>query len=364
MLTALSGFGFAIALALLVLLFARPQRLTGDVWLYVWTGANLALFAGMVLARLDHAGLAIAGSFTVQIAVSLLAPALYLFTWSLTKGRTPVRKLALAGLPVVVTAIFLTVLAFIPMQVSSGRILVQVPALWLALLPLAAIAGNALFPLAALRRIHDHRKALGRAPTQTIRSDLDWVRAWIASHLILLGVLLISFMLTFTGWLDADLQLGTVLVAQGSLLGYVGFRGITRSHVFFAADEAVWRAARLGTQRQRAEADFEAIKQRLAEREIHTQPGLNSQQFAAQMGWGMDRINEAIRAGGNTSFSQLVTQARLSTFKAWARDRAHARINSLTLALDAGFGSKSAFHDAFKAQEGITPGEWRRRHQR
>ena len=360
MLTALSAFGLAIATTLLILLMARRPVLAGDAWLYVWIGANIVLFTGMMAAMNGAGATAFAGSFLAQLAVSAMGPALYLFAWSLTHGRAPINRLLLAALPVAGTLAFIATLTVIPSEIIEGRLIIPDAPLWTGLLPLGSILGNAAFPLAALRRLSKHRRGLGRAPAQAIQSDISWVRIWAIAHLVLLGVLMAAFLLTFAHGLSAMFQLSLIFAAQSGLIGYVGIRGITRSHVFFTSSQPVWQATRFGPARREAQADFQTIKARLADTAVHTDAGLTPSRFAGQLGWSPDRINAAIRAGGATSFASLLAQARIATVKQWALSPDHARIALLTLAMDAGFGSKSAFYDAFKAVEGVSPGSWRR----
>lgn len=360
MVIALSAFGLAIALAMLVLLLSRRQALAGDVWLQAWIGSNIVLFAGMGAASAATGLAALAGALSVQLAVSVMAPALYLFAWSITRGRPPANRLWIAALPAAAAALFLVALAFLPVQIEQGRILLANAPRWITVLPVLTILGHGAFPLAALKRLRDHRTGLGRPPARALQSDLAWVRIWAGAHLSLLGLLLAGFLATVPGWLGADAHLALILTGQAGLIAYVGFRAVTRSHVFFASDTPVWRAARLKPERQRAEIDLQVIKQRLADPEVHTDPALSAARFADQLGWDPARVNEAIRAGGATSFTHLLTTARVGTVKRWALCEDHAGIALLTLGLDAGFGSKSAFYDAFKAVEGVSPGAWRR----
>ncbi|HZC16531.1 MAG TPA: helix-turn-helix domain-containing protein [Caulobacteraceae bacterium] len=66
---------------------------------------------------------------------------------------------------------------------------------------------------------------------------------------------------------------------------------------------------------------------------------------------------------GHRNFSAFLNSYRLDEVMAWLADRSQAEVPILTLALDAGFSSIGPFNRAFKSHTGVTPSEYRRRHQ-
>jgi AraC-like DNA-binding protein len=98
----------------------------------------------------------------------------------------------------------------------------------------------------------------------------------------------------------------------------------------------------------------------LAEEKPHLKPDLTAQELADQLGWGPDRLTKALRHGGGTSFFDAINRARVNEVQALAAESRNARMSLLALAHDAGFGSKSAFYEAFQRHSGCSPAAWRR----
>ena len=65
---------------------------------------------------------------------------------------------------------------------------------------------------------------------------------------------------------------------------------------------------------------------------------------------------------GYRNFSAFLNSYRIEDAKRQLADPGFARTPVLTIALDLGYGSLGPFNRAFKAQTGMTPTEYRRRH--
>jgi AraC-like DNA-binding protein len=109
-----------------------------------------------------------------------------------------------------------------------------------------------------------------------------------------------------------------------------------------------------------AREDHARVAALLAEEKLHLKPGLTAQMLSDRLGWAPERLTTAFREGG-TSFFDAINAARVQEVKRRANDPLTARLSLLVLAFDAGFGSKTAFYDAFQRYAGCTPAAWRRR---
>ena len=75
---------------------------------------------------------------------------------------------------------------------------------------------------------------------------------------------------------------------------------------------------------------------------------------------GEYRISRAVHGPlGNRNVSHYINGFRLDLARTLLADRSHDHWSVLVIALESGFGSLGAFHRAFKASEGCTPGEYR-----
>ncbi|MEC4593550.1 MULTISPECIES: helix-turn-helix domain-containing protein [Nitrospirillum] len=89
--------------------------------------------------------------------------------------------------------------------------------------------------------------------------------------------------------------------------------------------------------------------------------GLTIGQLAVELGLPEYRLRRLINQGlGHRNFNAFLNHYRLAEAKAALADPAQAEVPILTIALDAGFGSLGPFNRAFKADTGLTPGDYRR----
>lgn len=92
----------------------------------------------------------------------------------------------------------------------------------------------------------------------------------------------------------------------------------------------------------------------------YLQPELKLTQLAHALQVGEYRISRAIHGPlGHRNISQYVNGYRLDHARALLLDPARDAWSTLVVGMESGFGSLGAFHRAFKAAEGITPGEYR-----
>lgn len=94
---------------------------------------------------------------------------------------------------------------------------------------------------------------------------------------------------------------------------------------------------------------------------VYLEPDLDLESLAARVGIPPHQLRALINRGlGYRNFSAFVGRARVEAAKAALADPGKARVQILSIAMDAGFASLATFNRAFKAQEGITPTEFRR----
>ena len=113
--------------------------------------------------------------------------------------------------------------------------------------------------------------------------------------------------------------------------------------------------------RLKATEDYSRIHALLANDKPHLLPNLTAEMLADRLGWGPERLTAALRHGGGVNFFDAINAARVREVQRLARNPENARVSLLVLAHQAGFGSKTAFYDAFRRHAGCTPAVWRHR---
>lgn len=94
---------------------------------------------------------------------------------------------------------------------------------------------------------------------------------------------------------------------------------------------------------------------------VYREPDLTIGALAERMALPERKLRQLINQGlGYRNFSAFLNTYRLADAKRWLADREQAGTPILTVAMDAGFQSLGPFNRAFKADTGVTPGEFRR----
>ncbi len=101
--------------------------------------------------------------------------------------------------------------------------------------------------------------------------------------------------------------------------------------------------------------------QELMERERpYLKPDLSLGELAKRMNLPLNYVSQVINQQAGCNFFDYVNSYRVRAAKEALLDPTEAGANILTLAMDAGFNSKSAFYAAFKQNTGMTPTQFRK----
>jgi len=95
----------------------------------------------------------------------------------------------------------------------------------------------------------------------------------------------------------------------------------------------------------------------LAQQGVYTRSDLSLAALARLINESPHYISQVISQELSSSFHELVNRHRIEHAKRLLRESPDA--NVLTIAMDAGFNSKSAFHNAFRRATGTTPSDFR-----
>lgn len=215
----------------------------------------------------------------------------------------------------------------------------------LALLLLASMVGYAVAALRALRR---HRGWLVAR-----RSDLAAARRVRAVLIAYAAIVTVR-----TGYLIAD-----ALIAPLSYFDMFGFYVVLAVVGNYLAIEG-WRQADARSQPivEPIERDWRSIAagwmDRIEAHEWWRDPDLDLAGLARRLGTNTAYLSRGLNEGLGLGFAEAINELRVEHVAARLRDGADGDI--LTLAIDAGFGSKATFNRVFKERFGVTPSAYRR----
>lgn len=98
----------------------------------------------------------------------------------------------------------------------------------------------------------------------------------------------------------------------------------------------------------------------MGEEQAFTEQGLTIGALAQRAGVPEHQLRALINGGlGHRNFAAFLNSYRIALAKEKLSDPALARMPVLTIAMDSGFASLAPFNRAFRAQEGVTPSEFR-----
>jgi AraC-like DNA-binding protein len=357
---ALAATGAALGLFLLLVLASKRPRRPADAWLAAWLAAQSVFCAALLLGRAGPAALALPALFLGQAALVLLGPASLLYAVSALGRRPRYGRHAIA--PAVALGLLATLALLTPVRASGGALTVDDPAPWVTAVPRALLVMAAVYPILVLRELRRRRAELEDSVSSLPEAEPRWLRLWAFSSLAVLGsLLLLSVAGGLAGW-PVEPHLTLTLAVLVGHLAFVGHQGLTRSEVFIAPSREAEPKSTPAPEVDpaAARADHEKVQALLAKERLHLDPDLTAAELADRLGWAPERLTAALRQGGGVSFFDAINAARVRELQALARDPANADISLLALAHDAGFGSKSAFYDAFQRHAGLSPAAWRR----
>lgn len=106
---------------------------------------------------------------------------------------------------------------------------------------------------------------------------------------------------------------------------------------------------------------FNQIIQFLKNNRIYTNPSLGLQDIGDKLSISPNYVSKIVNTQANVSFTDLVNQHRHEMVKEMLQDPNFENYKIMAIALEAGFNSKSNFYKYFKAVEGMTPTDYRKK---
>lgn len=355
MILVLPSLGAALCLFLIAVLAAKRPFRGADAALLAWFAAQALAFTSISISAAMPAFVPLVWLSLGQLCLFSLGPIQLVYARIVT-GRTPGLRLQ-GGVVLAVAALLFCLPLTVDLQAQSGAIVAVNPPVWLFIIPPVALTVSAAWPLVALRIAGQARRGAKDRYSNLGGVDPGWIRTWAISALAVIGISQLIFLNTFVAFLPLDWHVAALIAFQILQVVYVAHRGLTRPGIFQATRQQI-ESMRIDT--AAAQADFSAATARLAATKLFLEPELTAARLANELGWAPERLTLAFRVGGHTNFHDAVLRARLTEMESLARDPANARVTTLALGLDAGFGSKSAMYDAFRRELSTTPAAWRR----
>jgi AraC-like DNA-binding protein len=349
----------ALSLFLLLVLLAKEPVTQPDRWLGVWLVAQALFFGSTAIQSSIPNPASLWLLILPQSCLFLLGPAQYLYAASTLDAP---RKHAWHAAYVFVSLLLLVTLVIAAdVRIEGGVLVTDGLTPLTAGLLLCGLALPAIYPAAVLRLTARYSSALQDRVSSFASGGVAWLRIWAWTSLAAIIALFLAIVAAVTGGWPVELQVAVSFALLTGSIAYAGYRGLTRPGIFLALPRVTAPPSEPSVDIAEAAADFRGVERLLADEKPYLKPNLTAQELADRLGWGPDRLTKALRHGGGTNFFHAINGARVHEVQALAGQSRNARISLLSLAHDAGFGSKSAFYEAFQRHAGCSPAAWRKR---
>lgn len=306
----------------------------------------------------------------------VFGPLVYLYALTSSDSSRRLRWIdALHFLPALVV-----VVAAIPIYVSSGAAKIalhqQVQAghtpLQLAILnPFKYVSGIS-YSIATVVYLRRHARRVENSYSNTARVNLSWLR-WLSSAAAAIWLLAAAMWVARLGPIAIWRYSESVISLAIALLVYaIGYMALRQPEIYrydslgepeprisappATADPRYERSGLGDAESAKLKNDLLALMTR---ENPYRDPELTLPQLAEQLDTTPHKLSEVLNRELGETFYDFVNGYRVAEIRHRLVDSKSAHLNVLTLAMDAGFASKSTFNQAFKKLTGQTPSSYR-----
>ncbi|MEN8832909.1 AraC family transcriptional regulator [Pacificibacter sp.] len=248
-------------------------------------------------------------------------------------------------------------LMFISGELPAGVLPATLALLTFALIVIWLVASFA-YLVAILRSLRAYRARIRQLYSDVETRDLRWVDVVMGLLVLIWGVGALS--LADENFSDGTLVSDTLLLAliAGGLLVINVFAPLTPPDLNGDAKEDApdLKYARSALKSDLAEKLTARVETAMQKDQLYLDPNLSLQKLSTHVGALPNHVSQILNQHIGASFFDYVSRCRIEASKPQiiAGD-----VSVLTVALDVGFNSRSAFYKAFKRETGMTPKTYR-----
>jgi len=366
----LLGVGQAVFLVMLLLGFRQKEQLPNVLLSILLIDFSI----GLLGTTLGASGYYEKWPHLIRVAepfVFMYGPLLYLYTRSLTKATIGWRSI-LHFIPFVLALVFT-----IPFFLLSGEEKIAFVERYFkqaSLIPEAfAFITLRLFHLLiyivlAFQLLKRYKANLMDQFSEVEKISFDWLRKLLLGFALLVAASWLMYCVILGGWmspLDSNIISSGLLALLIYTMGYLGFR---QMRMQVSAQYQVPVVQALPNQPTTKKEGFSEQNQYLhgklnelmLREKCFTQPELSLHSLAEQVGVPAYQLSQFLNRELNQSFFDYINQYRVEEVKRLLGSDAHSQFTILSLAMDAGFKSKSSFNEVFKRYTGQTPSAFKK----
>jgi len=191
---------------------------------------------------------------------------------------------------------------------------------------------------------------------------LNWIKRIIHAFLIyfsLVLTILIVDLVAYKSYGDEDYFYFTrfyyypFFIGIGVLTYWIGLEGFSRRHEPELSERVVPNQLEL----KKLEEIAERVRTAMVREELYKNPELSLHSFAESLGLKPYLVSKSLSEVFDKRFNDFVNEYRVKEVQKLLGDAKNSKYTLLSLAMDAGFNSKSSFNRAIKKHLGVMPSE-------
>lgn len=318
-----------------------------------------------LLNAFDHRGFFLAFPHLSRVSwlnLSLVGPLVYLFTCKMTGDGPRFRRADL--LHAIPFAVAFAVLApwFFQSAETKRQLLMDFEGLsrldfgWMNQANLLLITA---YLLAACRRLRQWGKSLSKGPPAVQVLRWKWLRAFLGSLLLVLGISALGF-----------------FGRKWNIPGITHFYHYNYAAIVVLVYWLIWKCQavpelfteeeKTATKKYRKsglatpEPFYERLCRLMDERQPFLDPDLSHATLADQLGVQRHHLSQIINEHSGGSYFEFVNGYRIEAVKRMLADPRKQHLSILAIAMECGFQSKATFNATFRKMTGVTPSEWQK----
>jgi AraC-like DNA-binding protein len=222
----------------------------------------------------------------------------------------------------------------------------------------AVLVQNLVYCLASFNILRSYGLTLRSFISYIDDAKLNWIRVFVGGYIVLWIVQLQVFMawdvLESPPWCPYARSLyflTTFLLFNGLVL-----IGLKKPEIFHQGRKYEYSILK-NTDKEQYREKLNSLMDR---ERLYLNPSISLAEIAERLDIAPRYVSQIINETYQRSFHDFVNKYRIDESKRLLLQK-NQNLNILGIALDAGFNSKSAFNNAFKRHEGVTPKEFRKR---
>jgi len=234
---------------------------------------------------------------------------------------------------------------------------------------LTAVVSVAIYLLLSFKLLRQHRIQIRDKLSYSENINLNWLRLLLISLLVVYFLWLTKVFISDWFQLEEtfDIIVGLSLVLLIYSMGYLGLR---QPIIFTEIKTDYSQKNHNETENKKyiksslsadsSKAFLKELQQLMQQEKPYLDNKLSLTQLANKMGISSNYLSQTINEQLKVNFFDFINGYRIQDAKERLENPLRKNENILTVAMDCGFNSKSAFYNAFRKQLGMTPSQYRK----